>query len=211
MLRGGSGIQWPCTEDSPDGTERIYVDGAFWADPEYCESYGRDLVTGAPLEPAEYKAMNPEGRAILKAADYYPAHEVPTEKFPLHVFTGRTLYHLHTRTKTGRAPELQRAAPEVWAEISAADAETAGIAEGDPLRLITPRGAVQAGARITGIRAGVVFLPFHYGYWDGPGGFEPAGGADGTAANELTMTDWDPASKKPLFKTAAGRIERIAR
>ena len=211
-LRGGSGIQWPCTEDSPDGTERIYVDGAFWADPEYCESYGRDLVTGAPLEPAEYKAMNPDGKAVLKAAEYLPAHEAPTADFPLHVITGRTLYHFHTRTKTGRAPELNRAAPEVWVEISATDAEAAGIAEGDLARVRTPRGGVQATARITGIRPGVVFLPFHYGYWDGPGGFESAGGAGtGTAANELTMTDWDPASKQPLFKTAAGRIERITR
>jgi len=26
-LRGDSGIQWPCTEDSPHGTERLYADG----------------------------------------------------------------------------------------------------------------------------------------------------------------------------------------
>ena len=211
-LRGGSGIQWPCTEDAPEGTERIYVDGAFWSDPEYCESYGRDLVTGAPLEPSEYKALNPEGKAVLKAAEHLPAHEVPTADYPLHVITGRTLYHFHTRTKTGRAPELQRAAPEVWVELSAADAEAAGIADGDLARVRTPRGGVQATARITGIRPGVVFLPFHYGYWDGPGGFEPADEeGTGTAANELTMTDWDPASKQPLFKTAAGRIERLPR
>ena len=211
-LRGGSGIQWPCTADAPEGTERIYVDGAFWSDPEYCESYGRDLVTGAPLEPSEYKALNPEGKAVLKAAEHLPAHEVPTADYPLHVITGRTLYHFHTRTKTGRAPELQRAAPEVWVELSAADAEAAGIGDGDLARVRTPRGGVRATARITGIRPGVVFLPFHYGYWDGPGGFEPADEeGTGTAANELTMTDWDPASKQPLFKTAAGRIERLPR
>ena len=46
-LRGGSGIQWPCNEENPDGTERIYTDGRFWATPDYCESYGRDMVTGA--------------------------------------------------------------------------------------------------------------------------------------------------------------------
>ena len=32
----------------------------------------------------------------------------------------------------------------------------------------------------------------------------------GTAANELTPTDWDPASKQPIFKTAAARIARVA-
>src|SRR5690606_9157373 len=57
-LRGG-GVQWPCDEEHPEGTERLYADGRFWSAPEYCESYGRDMVTGAPLEPDEYKSMNP--------------------------------------------------------------------------------------------------------------------------------------------------------
>ncbi len=207
-LRGGSGIQWPCNEEHPDGTEHIYVDGAFWSDPAYCESYGRDLVTGAPLEPAEYKALNPSGKAVIKAAEYLPPHELPSQEFPLQLITGRTLYHFHTRTKTARAPQLQEAAPEVWVEISAGDARAVGLAEGDLTEITTPRGSVQAKVRITGIRTGVLFLPFHYGYWDTPGGHEPAGA--GRAANELTITDWDAASKQPIFKTAAARIEKIA-
>jgi anaerobic selenocysteine-containing dehydrogenase len=73
----------------------------FWAAPEYCESYGRHLVTGAPLEPTEYRAMNPGGKAVIKATEYLPAHEVPSDEFPLYLITGRTAYHFHTRTKTG--------------------------------------------------------------------------------------------------------------
>jgi hypothetical protein len=61
---------------------------------------------------------------------------------------------------------------------------------------------VEARLRISGIRPGVVFLPFHYGYWDSPDG-------QGRAANELTITDWDPVSKQPLFKTAAAAVRRI--
>ena len=36
-------------------------------------------------------------------------------------------------------------------------------------------------------------------------------GPDGypTAANELTMTEWDPVSKQPLFKYAAVRLEKV--
>ena len=207
-LRGRSGIQWPCNEENPDGTERIYVDGQFWSDPEYCESYGRDLVTGAPLEPAEYKALNPSGKAVIKAAEYLPPHELPSEEFPLQLITGRTLYHFHTRTKTARAPQLQQAAPEVWVEISAGDAAAGGLAEGDLAEVTTPRGSVHAKVRVTDIRPGVLFLPFHYGYWDTERGHEPDGA--GTAANELTITDWDPASKQPIFKTAAAKVERIA-
>lgn len=207
-LRGGSGIQWPCNEEHPDGTEHIYVDGQFWSDPEYCESYGKDLVTGAPLEPDEYKALNPSGKAVLKAAVYLPPHELPSQDFPLQLITGRTLYHFHTRTKTARAPQLQDAAPEVWVELSAGDAEAIGLGEGDLAEVTTPRGSVQAKARITGIRTGVLFLPFHYGYWDTTGGHMPDG--PGTAANELTITDWDAVSKQPIFKTAAARIRKIA-
>ena len=206
-LRGPSGIQWPCNSANPEGTERLYADGKFWAHPDYCETYGRDLVTGAPVEPDEYKALNPEGKAIIKAAKYLPAHELPSGDFPLQLITGRTLYHFHTRTKTGRAPELQSAAPEVWVEVSTADAGTHGVSEGDIVDITTPRGTVRAQARVSGIRRGVVFLPFHYGYWDTADGKEPAG--HGRAANELTITDWDAASKQPFFKTAAARLVRV--
>ena len=209
-LRGESGVQWPCNEENPDGTERLYTDGRFWAHPDVCENYGRDLVTGAPKNAQEYKVFNPEGRAMLKGAPYLPAHERPDDDHPLHLITGRTLYHFHTRTKTGRAPELDAAAPEVWVEISAGDAAAAGLTAGDYAEISTPRGRVRATVRITDIRDGVLFLPFHYGYWDTPTGDGPARDAAGRAANELTLTDWDPVSKQPIFKTAAARITRVA-
>lgn len=207
-LRGGSGIQWPCNDENPDGSERIYAEGRFWSHPDYCESYGRDLVTGAPVEPTEYKALNPQGKAVVKAAEYLPPHELPDEDHPFQLITGRTLYHFHTRTKTGRAPQLQAAAPEVWVEASAGDADEQGWQEGDLLRITTARGAVVARVRVSGIRDGVLFLPFHYGYWDTDAGHRPDGEA--RAANELTLTDWDPASKQPIFKTAAASATRIA-
>lgn len=53
----------------------------------------------------------------------------------------------------------------------------------------------------------MLFLPFHYGYWDTDAGHEP--GDRCRAANELTLTDWDPASKQPIYKTAAAAAERI--
>ncbi|GAA2202162.1 nitrate reductase [Sinomonas flava] len=207
-LRGGSGIQWPCNDEHPDGTERLYEDGKFFSAPEYCESYGRDLITGAPVEPTEYKALNPTGKAVIKAAGYMPPHEIPSEDFPFILITGRTLYHFHTRTKTGRAPELQAAAPDVWVEVSEHDAAAQGLAEGDLLEVSSPRGSLRAKARITAIRSGVVFVPFHYGYWDTEGGHAPDD--VGRAANELTITDWDACSKQPIFKTAAARIEKVA-
>lgn len=206
LLRGGSGIQWPCNGDNPAGTERLYADGAFWATPDYCESYGKDLVTGAPVEPTEYRALNPDGKAIIKAAEYLEPHETPDTEFPFALVTGRTVYHFHTRTKTARAPQLNAAAPEVWVEISQPDARDLSLAEGDSVELCSRRGTLTARVRITKIRRGVLFVPFHYGYWDAEGE-----AAHERAANELTITDWDPVSKQPIFKTSAARIHRLAR
>jgi len=204
MLRGPSGIQWPVNAENPHGTERLYADGFPWAAPDMCESYGKDTVTGAPSEPTEYKATNPDGKALLKGAPFVPPHEVPSEDFPYVLTTGRTLFQFHTRTKTGRAPQLDRAAPQVWVEMSATDAEQEGLREGDMLEVSSPRASVRARLRVSGIRDGVVFLPFHYGYWDDPD-------TAPRAANELTITDWDPLSKQPIFKTAAAAVRLLDR
>jgi anaerobic selenocysteine-containing dehydrogenase len=139
---------------------------------------------------------------MLKAADYRPPSEPPCDDYPLLLNTGRTVYHFHTRTKTARAPELQAAAPEVWAELSEQDADELAIGDGETVEIATPRGSIRAPARVGGVRPGVVFVPFHYGWWDG-------GEPGERAANELTITQWDPASKQPLFKTAAARVTRV--
>ncbi|MBQ0904207.1 molybdopterin oxidoreductase family protein [Micromonospora sp. U21] len=204
-LRGGSGIQWPCNEDHPDGTERLYTDGRFNTDPDYCETYGQDLATGAEFTEPEYRAKELKGRAFLHVVDYQPSPEVPDEEHPMLLTTGRTVYQFHTRTKTGRAPQLNQAAPEVWVEFNPADADRLGIAEGDLVGVSSARGAIQARARLCGIRPGVVFLPFHYGHFDqDPTERTPR------AANELTITAWDAISKQPIFKVAAVAVTKLA-
>lgn len=205
-LRAGDETQWPCNERHPAGRERLYTEQDFYADPDYCEDYGHDLVTGTSVEPDEYRALNPRGKAIIKSARYLPPAEPPSDEYPLRLNTGRTVYHFHTRTKTGRAPQLQAAAPDVWIELSSVDAQAHAVAEGDLVEVVAPRGRIRARARITGIRPGVIFVPFHYGYWD----VEESGDGHARAANELTITQWDPASKQPIFKTAACRIEKLA-
>ena len=90
--------------------------------------------------------------------------------------------------------------------MAASDAADRGLGEGDLLEISTParpgRGAA-AGQRhparawcscrsttATGTRRRIT--------------------ATGRAANELTVTDWDPVSKQPLFKTAAAAVRRLA-
>ena len=192
-LRGGVGIQWPCTDDAPDGTERLYVDHHFRTDDDQCETYGHDLATGASVTATEHAAVRFDGRARLKATDWEPPPEGPDDAYPMHLMSGRTVYHFHTRTKTGRAPELNAAAPEPWVELAPSDAADLGVADGDLVRVESRRGAVELTARCVSNRPGTVFLPFHYGGTD-------------TAANELTPTSWDPVSKQPQFKAGAARV-----
>jgi ferredoxin-nitrate reductase len=200
-LREGA-VQWP------DATERLYTGGVFNTDPDYAETYGHDLRTGAANTEADARAKEPAGRAYLHAVDYEPSPEVAGDEHPLLLTTGRSVYHFHTRTKTGRAPELEAAAPEVWAELSERDAAAVGVGEGDRVRIESPRGALEAPVRLSGIREGVVFVPFHYGYWDRDA--DGPGDGPGRAANELTLTSWDPVSKQPLFKVGAVRVTRVA-
>jgi anaerobic selenocysteine-containing dehydrogenase len=184
-LRGGTGLQW--------GPERLYADGRFNTDPEYAETYGQELATGAAFTEEEYRAKEPRGRAFLQAAEFEPGPETPGDEFPLLLTTGRTIYHFHTRTKTSRAPELQAAAPEAWAQLSEADASALEVAEGDIVRVRSPRGWISVPARVGGIREGVVFVPFHYG---------------DQAANRLTITAWDPVSYQPVYKVGAARVAK---
>ncbi|MFL5681434.1 MAG: molybdopterin oxidoreductase family protein [Chloroflexota bacterium] len=202
-LAGGSGIQWPVDDARPDGTERLYTDGTFNTRADYCEVYGHDLMTGAAISADEYRAADPNGRAILKTADYVPPPEWPDSSYPFLVTTGRLVYHFHTRTRTGRSKALADAAPEVFVQISEEDAVGCGIAEGDTVEVRSRRGHVTGPARIGGIEPGLVFVPFHYGSWDAP---DRKGSR---AANELTITGWDPVSKQPHFKYAAVQLNRL--
>lgn len=202
-LSQGSGIQWPCNEEYPNGKERLYDDGVFGTSADYCETFGHDLITGAAVTPEKYREKDPKGKAFIKAADYVPPTEQPDGAYPLLLTTGRVVYQFHTRTKTGRTPELDAAAPEVFAQISETDARKHKIAEGETVRVETRRGYVDAPVRIGDIAEGHVFLPFHYGYWDD-------GNEHSRAANELTLSEYDPVSKQPHFKYAAARVVKLS-
>ncbi|MGA5299954.1 molybdopterin oxidoreductase family protein [Nucisporomicrobium flavum] len=199
-LRGPTGIPWPVNEDAPEGTDRLYTDAVFPTATDYCETYGHDLLTGASVTEQEHRALRPDGRAFLKGAAWTPPHEETSDEYPLLYTTGRTVYQFHTRTKTSRSRSLNDAAPESWVELSPADAAGLGIAEGDLVRVESPRGSIEVKARVGQVMPGAVFAPFHYG----SAGDDPQG-----QANELTMTVWDPVSKQPYFKTAACRVTKL--
>jgi predicted molibdopterin-dependent oxidoreductase YjgC len=198
-LRQG-GIQWPCNDEHPEGATRLYGGGQFFSAVEAAETFGHDLVTGGLSTQEKYAAHDPRGKAILKSAEYEAPVEEPDAHYPFWLTTGRIVYHFHTRTKTAHAPELEEAAPEVTLEISAEDAQRLRVSDWDSVKIQSRRGIVYAKARIADIKPGHLFLPFHYGYFDG---------VPNAAANELTITSWDPVSKQPSVKYAAVSVSKV--
>jgi ferredoxin-nitrate reductase len=151
--------------------------------------------------------------------------EVVDENYPLQLSNGRITRHFHTRTKTGRTPQLQSRDREPWLQISEEDAKTYDLSEGDFALVESRRGEVELRTRIGDIEKGRVFIPFHFGYFDGTDG-------RARAANELTQgkwyfsrfshffswastklspEQWDPVSKQPLFKSGTVRVTKLAK
>ena len=112
----------------------------FRTDQGQCETYGHDLATGASVTKEQHAAQHLDGRARLQGHGV-GATARDSDEYPLRLMTGRTVYQFHTRTKTGRAPELKEAAPEPWVELHLSDAADIGLAEGEPVRVESGRGA----------------------------------------------------------------------
>lgn len=199
-LRNSGGLQWPCNERHPDGTTRLYGDHQFPSQWYISESFEKDIETGHEHTLKEYREKkDPGGRAVFVPAEYQPPLDTTDGEYPMIATSGRQVYHWHTRTKTGRAPDLDDAAPAVFISINERDAADLGIADGDTVRVVSRRGVVVAPAKVgTIVGPGAVFIPFHYGEL----------GAD-HSPNNLMPKAWDPVSKQPLQKYAAVRIERV--
>ena len=111
-------------------------------------------------------------------------------------------YQFQTRTKTDRSRELHETAPDAFVQMHPEDAQRLGISQGDMVEVGTRRGTVRASAELGDIMLGTVSIPYHYGCWDEHEGRH-------RAADELTLTAWDPVSKQPYYKFAAAQVEKL--
>ncbi|KAJ9091667.1 hypothetical protein QFC21_007142 [Naganishia friedmannii] len=229
-LTGGSGIQWPCNEQYPNGKPRLYDDGKFFTKPEDAETFGHDLelgmlwqlvqypdlyprmlahlnFTGTPISPADYAKMNPNGRAILKGCQYRAALDDVCEEYPYALATGRNVLHFHTRTKTGRSKRLRDADHDPYVQINEENAKDLNVQDGDFIKVESRHGAAELPAKIGKIEKGQIYIPFHWGPYPQDGHDHMNGRA--VAANELTQVGWDFISKQPIFKTAGVKLTKI--
>ncbi len=138
----------------------------------------------------------PRGRArFIPARQIEEAAELPDTDYPFVLNTGRLLYHWHGGTLTRRVQGLLELAPRLEVAIHPSDARRLGVDTGSLVRVASRRGELTGYARVTeAVRAGAVFVPF-------------VKLAD-SAANFLTNSAADPASKIPEYKVCAVRLER---
>jgi formate dehydrogenase alpha subunit len=133
---------------------------------------------------------------FVPAEQTVPAAELPDPDYPFLLNTGRLLYHWHGGTITRRVEGLLELAPRLEIAIHPADARGLGVDTGDALRVTSRRGELTGYARLTeAVRRGAIFVPF-------------VKLAD-SAANFLTNSAHDPASKIPEYKVCAVRVEAV--
>ncbi len=151
-----------------------------------------------PGTPFLYGDTFPRGRArFIPARQIEEAAELPDADYPFLLNTGRLLYHWHGGTLTRRVQGLLELAPRLEIAIHPGDARRLGVDTGARVRVASRRGELTGYARVTeAVRAGAIFIPF-------------VKLAD-SAANFLTNSACDPASKIPEYKVCAVRLERIA-
>jgi formate dehydrogenase major subunit len=135
-----------------------------------------------------------DGLAHLVPAEWLPAKELPDERYPFVLNTGRMLEHWHTGSMTRRSYALDAISPKALVFIGPEDAAELGLSDGDLARVSSRRGVIELDVKVSHREArGNCFIPFH---------FREA------AANLLTIDEIDPIGKIPEFKFCAVAIER---
>lgn len=134
------------------------------------------------------------GKGVFFPVEHQDPFELPDDAYPMILTTGRLLYQYHTRTMTGRCEGVNALAPLAEVELNPSDATRLQLVHGDRARLTTRRGSITVHVQVTErVKAGVVFMPFHYAE---------------AAANILTVPALDPVAKIPEFKVCAVRVEK---
>ncbi len=162
---GYTGLQWPCPSEDHPGTRILHAE----------------------------KFATKDGLGNFAPVDYKPPAETPDEEYPFILTTGRIIFHFHTGTMTRRSQHLKGEINRCFVEINPKDAERLNIKDGDVVRVKTRRGEIKLTARLSDVKEGVLFIPFHFSE---------------SAANVLTISVLDEVSKIPELKVCAARVEK---
>jgi nitrate reductase NapA len=137
-------------------------------------------------------------RAWIWIRPYEPPAELPNAEHPFWLTTGAVLEHWGGGAMTQRIPTLHRALPRAYVEMNREDARRLRIQNGDRVRLVNQRGALELEARIdyrSQPSRGLLFVPL----------FDET-----LPVKKLLLDASDPLSGQPDAAKCAVRIERVS-
>ena len=180
------GLRWPVVQQKDGGWRETKFRFA-----EFDDSY---VKRGSGVQ--FYHSVTKDDRAQIWFRPWEAPPEGPDARYPFWLSTGRVLEHWHSGTMTMRIPQLQRAMPQAYVEISREDAARLGITNGEVVTVETRRGSLDLPAWIDGRGSpppGSLFIPF----------FDET-----LLVNRLTLEAHDPFSKQPDYKKCAARVKK---
>jgi formate dehydrogenase major subunit len=128
------------------------------------------------------------------AVEHDPPVDRLDDEFPIRLTTGRRLDSYNTGVQSGGYSSPLRRGESL--DISPEDAAQYGLADGEPVRVVSRRGQVEVPIRIDpSLRPGLTFMTLHF--------------QDDVATNLLTIDATDPKSGTAEFKATAIRIEKL--
>jgi len=129
------GVFWPCTDSDSSGTSVLY----------------------------ENEFFHPDGKGIFCPVDWKEPSEMPDNKYPFRLTTGRLIWHWQSGTMTRRCKNLTDEVNEGYLEMNPSDAEDLQIMHDDLIRVQFRRGSLVCKVRIVrDIKKGTTFMPFHF-------------------------------------------------
>jgi len=168
-LEAEGGLQWPCPDEDHPGSPFLH---GWLREPD------RGGHPAAPFSVVEHAG---------------PVEEL-TEEFPLRLTTGRALDSYNTGVQSGDFDSPIRSGADL--DVNPADAERLGVADGERVRVSSPRGTVEMHVRLQpDLPEGLTFTTFHF--------------PDLVDLNRLTNDAWDPRSGTAEFKAAAIRVDKL--
>ncbi|MEU2260559.1 molybdopterin oxidoreductase family protein [Streptomyces sp. NPDC019645] len=201
-LEEEQGVFWPCPETGgaavTAGGPAEEPDGPAAGPDGHTRQAGRSAGGPHPGTPRLFleRFATPDGRARFVPVVHREAAEPTDAEYPVVLTTGRVVAQYQSGAQTRRVDELNAAAPGPFVELHPQLAARVGVADGEPVAVVSRRGRAVAPARVSdAIRPDTVFMPFH---WPGAG-----------RANTLTNPALDPTSRMPEFKVCAVRLERV--
>jgi len=169
------GLQWPCPAVGPDGGDH----------------------PGTPTMHTRLWERDPAARgtpAPFAGVEHAGPLDVLTAEFPLRLTTVRTLDSYNSGVQTGGYTSPLRRDEALC--VDPTDARALGIEEGERVRLVSRRGAVEAPIRFDeAARPGLAFITPHF--------------SEQVDVNLITNEAWDPQSGTSEFKATAIRLEKL--